>query len=416
MENHKIKVSNRITRLPPYIFGRLNAMKYAKRRANVDVIDLGMGNPSDPPAPAVVEKLREAALDPRNHRYSQSIGLFNLRREVARKYARQWNVDLDPGDDMGVPREVVAVVGSKEGFSHLCMALLDPGDTVLVPTPAFPIHIYSVMLAGANTISVPLSSDADFFDGIRMVMERLYPRPKLLVLNFPHNPTTMTVELDFFKDIVKYARKYGLMVVHDFAYADTVFDGYTAPSILQVPGAKEVAVEFTTMSKPYNMAGWRIGFCVGNRDMVAALAKIKGYYDYGIFQCIQIAGIVAMRDEDDSVESQARVYVERRDVLCDGLQRIGWEVEKPKATMFVWAPIPKRFAAMGSLEFSLHLAEKANVVVSPGISYGEPGEGYVRFALVENVNRLKQAVRQIDRALRDDPVAARTQERSGECQ
>jgi alanine-synthesizing transaminase len=394
MSKLNIEVADRIHRLPPYLFGQLNQMKYEKRRAGVDIIDLGMGNPSDPSPDFVVEKLCESVLDARNQRYSASRGVFNLRREVARLYERKWQVELDP------EKEVIAVIGSKEGFSHMCLALLGPGDTAVVPNPSFPIHVYGVVLAGANCISIPLSTDESFLRRLADVAENLYPKPKLLILNFPHNPTGAVVEPDFFEEIVRYARSKGLMVIQDFAYGHTTFDDYRAPSILQVKGAKDIAVEFTTMSKPFNMAGWRIGFCAGNPEMIDALAKIKGYYDYGIFQAVQIASIVALRDGDDFIREQAAVYRKRRDALCDALDRIGWHVERPKAGMFVWAAIPEEFSGMGSIDFCLRLMEDAEVAVAPGKGFGDLGEGHVRFAIVENEQRLKQAVRQIGRSFR----------------
>ncbi|MFC1672247.1 aminotransferase class I/II-fold pyridoxal phosphate-dependent enzyme [Planctomycetota bacterium] len=394
MSDFNLQVADRICRLPPYLFGQLNQMKYEKRTAGIDIIDLGMGNPSDPSPDFVVDKLCESVKDVRNQRYSASKGLFNLRREVTRLYQRQWNVELDP------EQEVIACIGSKEGFSHMCLALLGPGDTAVVPNPSFPIHNYSVVLAGGNCISIPLSTDQAFIDRLRDVVENLYPKPKLLILNFPHNPTGAVVELDFFQEIVAYAHSKNLMIIQDLAYGYTTFDGYRAPSILQVDGAKDLAVEFTTMSKPYNMAGWRIGYCAGNAVMLDALAKIKGYYDYGIFQAVQIASIVALRHGDDFVREQSAVYQQRRDVLCDALGRVGWMVEKPKAGMFVWAAIPEEFAGMGSMDFCLKLMEDAEVAVAPGKGFGDLGEGYVRFAIVENEQRLKQAARQIGRSFR----------------
>lgn len=393
MSKLKIEVADRIKRLPPYMFGKLNQMKYDKRKEGIDIIDLGMGNPSDPSPEFVVDKLCEAVRDPRNQRYSVSRGLFNLRREVARVYKRRWDVDLDP------ETEVIAVIGSKEGFSHMCLALMGPGDTAVVPSPSFPIHNYAVALAGANCISIPLSTDDSFLEKLSAVVEDLYPKPKLLILNFPHNPTGAVVELDFFEKVADYTRAQNIMVIHDFAYGYTVFDGYKAPSFLQVSGAKDMAVEFMTMSKPFNMAGWRIGFCAGNAAMIDALARIKGYYDYGIFQAVQIASILALRNGDEFAEKQAAVYQRRRDVLCEALGRVGWHVEKPKAGMFVWAPIPEEFAGMDSMEFCLELIEEAEVAVAPGKGFGELGDGFVRFALVENEQRLKQAARQIGRFL-----------------
>lgn len=388
-----IEPADRINRLPPYLFGKLNQMKHEKRKAGVDIIDLGMGNPSDPSPEFVVDKLCEAVRDPRNQRYSASQGIFNLRREVARVYKRRWDVDLDP------ETEVIAVIGSKEGFSHMCLALMGPGDTAIVPSPSFPIHNYAVALAGANCISVPLSTDESFLKTLSEVVEGLYPRPKLLILNFPHNPTGAVVNLEFFEKIADYAKAHNLMVIQDLAYGYTTFDGYEAPSFLQADGAKDLGVEFLTMSKPFNMAGWRIGFCAGNAQMIEALAKIKGYYDYGIFQAVQIASIVALRNGDEFARDQAAVYQRRRDVLCEALDRYGWHVEKPKAGMFLWAAIPGQFSSMGSMDFCLKLMDEAEVSVAPGRGFGELGEGHVRFALVENEQRLKQAARQIGRIL-----------------
>jgi alanine-synthesizing transaminase len=396
-----IDVAERVKRLPPYLFGKINELKYRKRRAGIDVIDLGMGNPTDVPDPLVIDKLAEAARDERNHRYSVSTGLFNLRREVALRYGRRHGVQLDP------ETEVLAGLGSKEVFSHMCLALLGPGDTAIVPAPSFPVHVYGVALASGNVISLECTQPDRFLSNVALTAEHLYPRPKVVILNFPHNPSTTVVERDFFVDVVALAKKFGFMVIHDFAYGDVCFDGYQAPSFLSVPGAKEVGVETTTMSKGYNMAGWRLGFCCGNSEMVRALATIKGYYDYGIFQPIQIAGILALRHGDEQVERQAKEYQRRRDVLVDGLRRIGWQVEKPKASMFVWAQYPPAWRArMGSIDFAMKLLEEAEVAVSPGRGFGEAGEGYLRLALVENEQRLRQAVRQIGRCLRGEPAQA----------
>jgi alanine-synthesizing transaminase len=390
-----INVADRVKRLPPYLFGKINALKYQKRRAGVDVIDLGMGNPTDIPDSLVIEKLCEAAHDERNHRYSVSNGLPHLRREVAQRYARRYGVQLDPDE------EILAGLGSKEVFSHMCLALLGPGDTAIVPAPSFPIHVYAVALASGNVISLECTQPDRFLSNVANVAEHLYPRPKVVILNFPHNPTTTVVQRDFFVDIVALARRFGFMVIHDFAYGDVCYDDYQAPSFLSVPGAKDVGVETTTMSKGYNMAGWRVGFCAGNAEMVRALATIKGYYDYGIFQPIQVAAIIALRHCEDLVERQAAEYQRRRDVLVDGLQRIGWEVERPKASMFVWAQYPQDWRQrLGSIDFSMKLLEEAEVAVSPGRGFGEAGEGYLRLALVENEHRLRQAVRQIGRCLR----------------
>ncbi len=390
-----IEPAQRITRLPPYLFGRLNALKLAKRQAGADIIDLGMGNPSDPVPQIIIDKLCEAARDPRNQHYSASKGVKNLRREVALKYERNWNVQLDP------ETEVLACIGSKEGFSHLCLAMLGPGDTAIVPDPAYPIHNYAVALAGANVVSVPLGNDDKFLNNITMVIESMYPKPKLLILNYPHNPTAMTVDAGFFEPVVELAKKTGIAVIHDFAYGETCFDGYRAPSFLSVKGAKDVGVEFTTMSKPYNMAGFRIGFVAGNKDMVNYLATIKGYYDYGIFQAIQIAGIIAMRHCDQEIATQNLRYQTRRDVVCDGLTRIGWEVEKPRATMFVWAKVPQEHSkGKGSIAYAMDLMEHAEVAIAPGRAFGEGGENYMRIALVENEQRLRQAIRNIGRFVR----------------
>jgi alanine-synthesizing transaminase len=389
-----IDVAERVKRLPPYLFGKINDLKYRKRRAGIDVIDLGMGNPTDVPEQTVIDKMVEAVRDVRNHRYSMSNGLFNLRREAALRYQRRHGVQLDP------ETEVLAGLGSKEVFSHMCLALMGPGDTAIVPAPSFPIHVYSVALASANVLSIDCTQPDRFLTQVADVAEHLYPRPKVLILNFPHNPSTTVVERDFFVDVVALARKFGFMVIHDFAYGDICFDGYRAPSFLSVPGAKDVGIETTTMSKGYNMAGWRLGFCAGNAEMVRALATIKGYYDYGIFQAIQIAGILALRHGDELVERQALEYQKRRDVLVDGLVRIGWEVMPPKASMFVWARYPQEWRQqMGSMDFAMKLLEEAEVAVSPGRGFGEAGEGYLRLALVENEKRLRQAVRQIGRCL-----------------
>src|SRR5437870_7700709 len=397
----QIQVADRVQRLPPYLFGKINDLKYRKRRDGVDVIDLGMGNPSDVPEALVIDKLCEAARDERNHRYSVSNGLYNLRREVALRYARRHDVHLDSDT------EVLAGLGSKEVFSHMCLALLGPGDTAIVPAPSFPIHVYAVALASVNVISLDCPQPDRCLSSVASVAEHLYPKPKVVILNFPHNPTTTVVERDFFVDVVKLARRFGFMVIHDFAYGDVCFDGYRAPSFLSVPGAKEVGVETSTMSKGFNMAGWRLGFCAGNAEMIRALATIKGYYDYGIFQPIQIAAILALRHGEEAVERQAGEYQRRRDVLVDGLQRIGWEVTTPKAGMFVWARYPEEWRnKMESIDFAMKLLEEAEVAVSPGRGFGEAGEGYLRLALVENEQRLRQAVRQIGRCLRPEDVSA----------
>jgi len=390
----KVVLADRMYRLPPYLFGKINAILYQKRRAGDDMIDLGMGNPSEPPQEVVIEKLVEAARDPRNHGYSQSLGIMNLRREVAGKYFRKFGVRLDP------EKEVVVCLGSKEGFSHMCLALMGPGDTAIVPAPYFPVHVYGVALASGNAISLEVANSEQFLSNIAFTCERMHPRPKLLILNYPHNPSTVTVEPEFFVEVVKLAKRYGLMVISDFAYADVAFDGYQPPSFLAAPGASDVGVEFTTMSKGYNMAGWRVGFCAGNAEMVKALGTIKAYYDYGMFQAIQIAAIVALRNTEAAVEDQAQLYERRRNVLVDGLRRIGWEITPPRAGMFVWAKIPEPWASqMSTMDFAMKLLEEADVAASPGSGFGPAGEGYLRMALVENENRLRQAVRQIGRCL-----------------
>lgn len=389
-----IEVAERVRRLPPYLFARLNRLMYEKRRAGQDVIDLGMGNPSDPPAPLVVEKLAAAARDPKNHGYSEARGILSLRREVAAKYFRTHGVRLDPEN------EILVCLGSKEGFSHMCLALVGPGDTAIVPAPYYPAHLYAVAMAAANAILLEVAPPEKFLANIDYTCRHLVPRPKLLIVNFPHNPSTAVVEPEFYVEVVRLAKRYGFMVISDLAYADVTFDGYHAPSFLAAPGAIDVGVEFTTMSKGYNMAGWRVGFCAGNAEMVRALATIKGYYDYGMFLPVQIAAIVALRRTEAAVEDQAATYQRRRDVLCNGLKRLGWPIERPKATMFVWAKIPSPWAEqLGSFDFAMKLLQEADVVVSPGAAFGPAGEGHLRMALVENENRLRQAVRQIGRCL-----------------
>ena len=394
-----IEPAQRIKRLPPYLFGRLNALKLAKRQQGADIIDLGMGNPCDGAPQVVIDKLCKAAQDPRNHRYSASRGIKGLLREVAKKYKKKWDVQLD------WETEVLACIGSKEGFSHLCLAMLGPGDTAIVPDPAFPIHNYAVALAGANVISVPLGCDQKFIDNIEMVCENLYPKPKLLILNYPHNPTAMTVDEGFFEPVVDLAKRFNIAVIHDFAYGETCFDGYKPPSFLSVKGAKDIGVEFTTMSKPYSMAGFRIGFAAGNRDMLDYLATIKGYYDYGIFQAVQIAGIIALRECEAEITAQNEKYQSRRDAVCDGLSRIGWEVEKPRASMFVWAKVPdEHLGGKGTIDYAMDLMEHAEVAIAPGRAFGENGESYMRIALVENEQRLRQAIRNISRFVQQKPI------------
>jgi alanine-synthesizing transaminase len=390
----EVTFSQRVQRLPPYMFGRINNLLYQKRRAGHDVIDLGMGNPSDPPEDLVVEKLAEAARDRDNHGYSKANGILNLRREVAAKYFKKYGVRLDP------ETEVMVCLGSKEGFSHMCLALIGPGDNAIVPAPYFPAHMYAIMLAAGNAIALEVADSDKFLSNIAYTCEHIYPRPKLLVINYPHNPSSITVEPEFYVEVVKLARRYGFMVISDLAYGDVAFDGYVPPSFLAAPGASQVGVEFTTMSKGYNMAGWRVGFCAGNAEMIRALGIIKGYYDYGMFQAIQIAAIMALRHTDAAVERQSKIYQGRRDVLVDGLRRIGWDITPPRAGMFVWAKIPDQWMArMTTMDFAMLLLDQGDVAVSPGSGFGPAGEGCLRMALVENENRLRQAVRQIGRCL-----------------
>jgi alanine-synthesizing transaminase len=399
----EIEIAHRMERLPPYMLARIKNMTYEKRKLGHDVIDLNMGNPSDPTPQVIVDKLREASADPRNQRYSASAGIFNLRREMARKYKRVWDVDLDPNT------EVIATIGSKEGFSHMCLALLGPGDTAIVTKPAFQIHTYAVVLAGANVIGVPLGNDKAFLDRIENVIAHLEPKPKVMILNYPNNPTTMTIEPEFWDHVVTLAKKHNIMVISDFAYGQTCFDGYKAPSFMSAKGAKDVGVEFTTLSKAYNMAGWRIGFCVGNAKMVKALSTIKGYYDYGIFQAIQIASIVAMRDCDAEVAKQSKIYEKRRDAIVDCVRKLGWTVDSPRATMFVWAKVkPEHLAPYNgsTVEFCLDMIDKAEVAMCPGGAFGDEGEGYIRVAMVENEQRVRQAFRNLERVL-NKPVASR---------
>ncbi|HSR43717.1 MAG TPA: aminotransferase class I/II-fold pyridoxal phosphate-dependent enzyme [Acidimicrobiia bacterium] len=383
----------RIHSLPPYVFAKVDALKRQARRAGEDIIDLGFGNPDIPTNPAVVEKLTEAARNPRNHRYSQSRGIPNLRKAVADRYRRRFGIDLDP------ETEVINTIGAKEGLSHLMWALVQPGDVALVPEPSYPIHIYAPLLAGAEVRKVPVSADQDFFERMEATFHDSWPRPRVILVSFPHNPTTMCVDEEFFVRLVAFAKEYGVFVVNDFAYADVSFDGYKPPSLLQVPGGKDVGVELYTMTKGHSMAGWRVGFVAGNAEMVAALAKLKSYLDYGTFQPIQIASIIALNEGDEYVSEVNDIYAQRRDVLIEGLNRAGWKIEAPKATMFVWAPIPDPYREMGSIDFTIDLLQRAKVAVSPGIGFGASGEGFVRFALVENEHRIGQAVRGIRKAL-----------------
>ncbi len=391
----EIKVADRVAALPPYLFGRINKMKYEKRVAGVDIIDLGMGNPTDPTPDIVVDKLAEAARDPRNHRYSVAHGIGALRKEIAAKYHRRYGVELNPDT------ETVVTIGSKEGFSHLCLALLGPGDSVIVGDPAFPIHVFGPAMAGATVIQVPLGNDEAFLARIEEKLATVKPTPKLVIFNYPHNPTSLIVDLHFWEKAVALCHKYKVMMISDFAYGEVNFDGYKAPSALQVDGAKECCVEFTTMSKSYNMAGWRVGYCCGNAQMVKALSTIKGYYDYGLFAPIQIASIVAMRHADQTPIEQSRIYARRRDVVCNGLDRLGWTYTKPLAGMFVWAKVDPKHLNSGEeiIDFTLRMMDEAAVALSPGRAFGAMGEGFVRIALVENEQRLKQALRNLENRL-----------------
>lgn len=383
----------RIHSLPPYVFATVNKLKLEARRAGEDIINLGFGNPDIPSHPAVVEKLAEAARNPRNHRYSQSAGIPNLRLAVAKRYQRRFGVDIDP------ETEVITTIGAKEGLSHLLWTLVQPGDVALVPEPSYPIHIYAPVLAGAEVRKVHLSADADFFLRLEQAFQDSWPRPRVIIVSFPHNPTTVCVDLEFFEKLVAFAKEHEVFLVHDFAYADIAFDGYVPPSILEVPGGKDVAVELYTLTKGHSMAGWRVGFVVGNAQMIAALAKLKSYLDYGTFQPIQIASIIALNEGDEYVNEVNHTYLRRRDALLDGLARAGWKIPKPEGTMFVWAQIPEPYREMGSLDFAVHLLKEARVAVSPGIGFGPSGDGHVRFALVENEHRIRQAVRGIREAL-----------------
>lgn len=383
-----------IKRLPPYVLSVVNELKYRERARGEDIIDLGMGNPDQPTPPHIVEKLKEAVENPRNHRYSSSAGIPKLRLAIANWYKRNYDVDLDPDS------EVVVTIGSKEGISHLMLSILSPGDMVVVPNPAYPIHIYSVIIARGDIQNVSLGDEEELIESIEKTIKEVWPKPKVLLISFPNNPTTKVVDLDFFKKIVDLAKEAGLIVVHDLAYADLCFDGYKAPSLLQVPGAKDVGVEFYSLSKSYNMPGWRVGFMVGNQKIVNSLKRIKSYLDYGIFQPIQISSILALNGPQDCVDEIISTYKSRRDKLIESFGRAGWKIKKPKATMFIWAEIPDEFKEMGSLEFSKLLIKESKVAVSPGIGFGNYGEGFVRLALVENENRIMQAARGVKKLLR----------------
>jgi len=395
----------RLDRLPPYVFATVNQIKMEARQAGEDIIDLGMGNPDIGTPPHIVAKLIEAAQKPHNHRYSASMGITKLRTAISSWYKRRFDVDINPDT------EAIVTIGVKEGLSHLILVTIRPGDVVFTPNPTYPIHSYSAIIAGGDVRGIPTGPDEDFFDNLIRATKQTWPRPKVLILSYPHNPTTEVVGLEFFEKIVAYAKEHDLMVIHDFAYADLVFDGYQAPSFLQAEGAKDVGVEFFSLSKSYSMPGWRVGFCVGNAEIVAALRRIKSYLDYGIFQPIQIAAIIALsgeneadyknglRDRQPCVKEIVNIYHQRRDALISGLERIGWHIPPPKGTMFVWGKIPEKYAKMGSVAFSEMLIRKAKVAVSPGLGFGEYGDNYVRFALIENPMRINQAVRGIRQIL-----------------
>ena len=386
----------RIKRLPPYVFNVTGELKLAARRRGEDVIDFSMGNPDQPTPRHIVEKLVESVQRPDTHGYSVSKGIIRLRRAICNWYKTRYNVELDPDT------EAIVTIGSKEGIAHLALATLDQGDTVLVPNPSYPIHIYGPVISGADIRHVPMAPDVDFFEEVERAFKDTYPKPKMLIVNFPSNPTTQCVDLAFFERLVALAREHHVYIVHDLAYADIVFDGYKAPSIMQVPGAREIAVEFFTMSKSYNMAGWRVGYMVGNRELVTALARMKSYHDYGTFTPIQVASIIALEGPQDCVETVRKLYQQRRDVMCSGLKAMGWNVDVPKASMYIWAPIPEKYGKMGSLEFSKKLLADAKIAVAPGIGFGHYGDGHVRFALIENEARSRQALRGIKDMFKKD--------------
>ncbi|MEE8553801.1 MAG: aminotransferase class I/II-fold pyridoxal phosphate-dependent enzyme [Desulfobacterales bacterium] len=383
----------RLDRLPPYVFATVNKIKMDARRAGKDIIDLGMGNPDLGTPQHIVDKLIDAVQKPHNHRYSASMGITKLRMAIASWYKRRFDVDIDPDT------EAIVTIGAKEGISHLILVTIRPGDVVFTPNPTYPIHPFSAIISGGDVRGIPMGPDHDFFENLIAATRQTWPRPRVLVISFPHNPTTEIIEIEFFEKIVDYAREHDIMIVHDFAYADLSFDGYKPPSFLQVKGAKDVGVEFFSLSKSYSMPGWRVGFCVGNQEIVGALARIKSYLDYGIFQPIQIASIIALDGPQDCVKEICDTYQERRDALITGLNRVGWDIESPKGTMFVWAKIPDKYLKMGSVEFSKLLINEAQVAVSPGLGFGEYGDDYVRFALIENNMRINQAVRGIRKIL-----------------
>lgn len=383
----------RMERLPPYMFKVVDKLKIDLRREGADIVDLGMGNPDIPTPRHIVEKLVEAAEKPQNYRYSASAGITKLRQAIADWYKRRWGVEIDPEE------EAIATIGAKEGLSHFVLATVSPGDVVFAPNPTYPIHPYSVIIAGGDLRSIPIGPGRDFFEDLLTATKQTWPAPKMLIVSYPHNPTTAVVDRTFFEKIVAFCREHKMIVIHDFAYADLVFDGYTPPSFLQIPGAKEIGVEFFTLSKSYSMPGWRVGFCVGNPELVAALRRIKSYLDYGMFQPIQIAAIIALNGPYACVQEIVEIYRQRRDALVEGLNRIGWAIEKPKGTMFVWAKIPEPYLKMGSIEFAKMLMVKARVAVSPGIGFGQYGDDHVRFALIENPHRINQAIRGIKQIL-----------------
>ncbi len=385
--------SERIRGLPVYIFNDINARKLKLRHEGMDVIDLGMGNPDRPTPGPVIDKLIEVARDCKAHRYSVSKGISHLRREICLWYERRFGVKLNPEE------EVVVCIGSKEGISHLALSVFDKGDVVLVPNPTYPSHLYSTIIAGASIYDIPLTKENGFIPDLTQPIYDRFPKPKAFILSYPNNPTTQVVDLNFFKEVVRFAKKNNLFVIHDLAYSEICFDGYQSPSFLQAPGAKQVGIEFYSLSKTYNMAGWRVGFAVGNKNVIGALVKLKSYYDYGLFTPIQVAAITALRLEQKYIDEVVNTYRHRRDVIVEGLNKIGWHVEKPKATMYIWAEIPEKFRERGSMKFSIYLLEKAGVAVSPGIGFGKYGEGYVRMALVENEHRIKQAVRSLRKVL-----------------
>ena len=388
-----MKEFSRLNRLPPYVFTTVNKIKMDARRAGEDIIDLGMGNPDMPTPKHIVDKLIEASGKGHNHRYSASKGISKLRMAIADWYKRRFDVNIDPDT------EAIVTIGAKEGISHLVLVTIRPGDVVFSPNPTYPIHPYSAIIAGGDVRGIPLGPDRDFFEDLISATRQTWPRPKMLIISFPHNPTTEVVDLGFFEKIVDFAKEHDILVIHDFAYADLVFDGYKPPSFLQVPGAKDIGVEFFSLSKSYSMPGWRVGFCVGNSEIVGALRRIKSYLDYGIFQPIQIASIIALNGPQDCVKEIVETYKTRRDALIDGLNRVGWPVKRPKGTMFVWTKIPEPYLEMGSVEFSKMLIRKAKVAVSPGLGFGEYGDEYVRFALIENKMRINQAIRGIRKIL-----------------